>query len=948
MANKVDIQITANSRQASAEFGKLETQLKSVGSQIRTIGGIGLAFLGFGQLQQGLATLTRTVDEFANLRSRLLLVEKAQTNVNSAFAGLTEIARSTHSSLVGVSDVYTRIAKGGEALGVSQQAALDITRTVAQALKLSGASAVEAQNAITQFGQALQAGALRGQDLNSVLAQAPALAEAIAKGMGREVGDLKRLAEQGRISTETVLNALQQMGPQIEREFRQLTPTIGDAFADLNRELGLYVDRLNTSTGASGLFAGAVTLLAQHLDAVASALEAVVIAGLGAYIGRIGLAVQATLAARSAMLSSTVAAAGLQSQLLLAGRSAAGAASSLGRTSAAMRVLGTVSGGFLRIIGGWPGLIATALLGGVAAWLQWGEAAETASERAVKALQNVRQRAAETGQSEMAVLRAAVDSQQAELAAAENRLASEQARFDRIATAARESNFATPRESPELQQARAAVAQAKGDIKTMQDELARLESNAAERASREASEAWKSAYLTRQEQLKAALAALDEMYASERNRLVDNAAALQQLSADYERKKAELMRQFADRSAKTGNSNRDAARAEAAGRAAEAERKRRLEQIQNELFQAENDMLRMSGQHAEALGNELVARYAATIADLRAQGDEVGAALIERLIGTKVVDARLAELKAKVSTALEDVRARTAAVFDNFGRVEQSAARQVDIGALTPGAARDTVADAREQTLTQYRGLRTELEALAEKSPEAARALAEFDARAAEIASTNVSGLQGALISLRKEFDDMRSTFAGDALTGLRDGLAGFFTSLSDRSKSAKEALKDFARGFAESMAAIAARVVATAAVLALFNAIPGGGALLQLAGLSAKVAHAGGVAEQVGRSRRVPAVIFAGAARYHTGGVAGLAPNEVPAILKRGEEVITASDPRHVANGGASAAPLQSVRINLLDDRSNIGDYMSSSAGEQVIMEVIDRNQARLRTLLG
>ena len=40
--------------------------------------------------------------------------------------------------------------------------------------------------------------------------------------------------------------------------------------------------------------------------------------------------------------------------------------------------------------------------------------------------------------------------------------------------------------------------------------------------------------------------------------------------------------------------------------------------------------------------------------------------------------------------------------------------------------------------------------------------------------------------------------------------------------------------------------------------------------------------------SRAVDATVFATAPRYHAGGVAGLAPDEVPAILRRGEAVLT------------------------------------------------------------
>ncbi|WP_217878401.1 tape measure protein, partial [Vibrio alginolyticus] len=84
-----------------------------------------------------------------------------------------------------------------------------------------------ANAAILQLGQGMAAGTLRGDELNSVLEQAPRLAEAIASGMGVAVGNLKRLGEQGLITTEEVLNALASQGAAIDKEFLNVNLTIG-------------------------------------------------------------------------------------------------------------------------------------------------------------------------------------------------------------------------------------------------------------------------------------------------------------------------------------------------------------------------------------------------------------------------------------------------------------------------------------------------------------------------------------------------------------------------------------------------------------------------------------------------------------------------------------------------------------------------------------------------
>jgi hypothetical protein len=96
----------------------------------------------------------------------------------------------------------------------------------------------------------------------------------------------------------------------------------------------------------------------------------------------------------------------------------------------------------------------------------------------------------------------------------------------------------------------------------------------------------------------------------------------------------------------------------------------------------------------------------------------------------------------------------------------------------------------------------------------------------------------------------------------------------------------------------------------AIANALPGDSLdnFLQIAGLF----HTGGVVGAGGQSRAVPAGVFAQARRFHSGGIPGLAADEVPAILKRREEVLTESDPRHVANGGRSAGVGGDIHINI------------------------------------
>ena len=119
--------------------------------------------------------------------------------------------------------------------------------------------------------------------------------------------------------------------------------------------------------------------------------------------------------------------------------------------------------------------------------------------------------------------------------------------------------------------------------------------------------------------------------------------------------------------------------------------------------------------------------------------------------------------------------------------------------------------------------------------------------------------------------------------------------------------------GFVDSVIADLARIATRRFIVqplanALFGAFGGGsGSGADLFGtLQTGVAHAGGTVGALGGvTRAVPPAIFAGAERYHTGGIAGLRPDEVPIIAQRGEVIL----PR--ASGATVPRGAPAVHIN-------------------------------------
>jgi len=156
------------------------------------------------------------------------------------------------------------------------------------------------------------------------------------------------------------------------------------------------------------------------------------------------------------------------------------------------------------------------------------------------------------------------------------------------------------------------------------------------------------------------------------------------------------------------------------------------------------------------------------------------------------------------------------------------------------------------------------------------------------------------------------ATKASDIGKGLGDSLTGAFSNAESAiGQFVKTGKLDF-RSMVTSMLADMAKLSARKFILGpLANVLSG--ALGNMGGIFASVHHAGGMVGGTAPVRQVPAMAFAGAPRLHSGGWAGLKPNEVPAILQRGERVLSR---REVAAGTGQTAPI-TINIQTRDAES-------------------------------
>lgn len=258
-----------------AEVGKASTSLKNTDSAAQTaqkgLNGAkfavnalvgAMAAIGVGL---GLRELAEAADSYTNLSVRIQIATREGGDFSSAMAGVHQVALATNSSLQATGDLFTRLNTVGKEMGMTQQQALDLTKTITQAIQIGGGSAQASEAAVQQFIQAMQGGVLRGEEFNSIMENGYGLAEALAKGLGVTTGELRKMAENGELSSERVIKAVQSQATQIQETYNQFPTTISNALQKISTQWQILIGEMDQANGSSATVANALSIIADNL-----------------------------------------------------------------------------------------------------------------------------------------------------------------------------------------------------------------------------------------------------------------------------------------------------------------------------------------------------------------------------------------------------------------------------------------------------------------------------------------------------------------------------------------------------------------------------------------------------------------------------------------------------------------------------------------------------------
>ena len=208
------------------------------------------------------AKFTQTADAMDKMNASLKIVSGSLSEYLLRQKAVHQIARETHSDIETTADLYTKLAPALKDLGKSTDETNRIFLSLTKVLKQGGASAGESETAIKNFAQAINSGTVKLDKLNSIVETSPALLRYLAETLGINVGKLRELAAEGKLTAETFADAFDKMYDKVSEDVDKLPVTVGSAFTDLKTEISLLTDDFNKVSDATGGISGAIEYFA--------------------------------------------------------------------------------------------------------------------------------------------------------------------------------------------------------------------------------------------------------------------------------------------------------------------------------------------------------------------------------------------------------------------------------------------------------------------------------------------------------------------------------------------------------------------------------------------------------------------------------------------------------------------------------------------------------------
>lgn len=301
--------IEENIRNANNEQQKFNNSIRggnnSANGLLSTIKKIAVAAGGI----VGINKVQNISDKLASTKARLNLLVDDGGSVDVLEQKIMASAQRSRSVYFDTASAVAKLGlNAGNAFNGDMNQVIAFMEQVNKQFVIGGATAQEQSNAMIQLTQAMAAGALRGEELNSILDGAPGIARAIEKYMGIAEGSIKTVAQEGKVTAEVVKNAMFAMADETNAKFDSMPKTWAQIWVGMkNKALSMFapiltkINQIGNSTKFQKVTTGLINGLAAVANVASSALD-ILIAIASVFVDNWGIIQPLVLGIAAAML----------------------------------------------------------------------------------------------------------------------------------------------------------------------------------------------------------------------------------------------------------------------------------------------------------------------------------------------------------------------------------------------------------------------------------------------------------------------------------------------------------------------------------------------------------------------------------------------------------------------------------------------------------------------
>lgn len=211
----------------------------------------------------------KIADSMRVMEGRIARLTKTTKDFNLAWDSLNKTADATGVSIQASAQIFERFLNATQGMNVSIEQVAEFNDLIQKTGVISGSSAVELQNALTQLSQGLQGGIIRAEEWNSVMEQSPEILRVAArniKGVDGDMGKLRQAMLDGQLTSETFFNAFMAGAEDINEEFKKVPKSVEAGLQAVQNQFSRMISNIDKTYNLTKNLSGNLSDLADLFD----------------------------------------------------------------------------------------------------------------------------------------------------------------------------------------------------------------------------------------------------------------------------------------------------------------------------------------------------------------------------------------------------------------------------------------------------------------------------------------------------------------------------------------------------------------------------------------------------------------------------------------------------------------------------------------------------------